>query len=225
MIPISEIFGPTLQGEGALIGVPTVFVRTSYCDYRCSWCDTMYAVDLSYRSEWTPLSPGEIAARVRLLSGPTLVTYSGGNPAIHDSLIEVIHELRDGGYRSALETQGTIARPWFSELDHLTLSPKPPSAGRVTPRPSVERCLAAAGATRVTVKVVVFDEGDLDYLGGLRDLGVRVVAQVGTVRGDTPEDLLNEWRALAERVLAREWYDVTVLPQAHVLLWGNKRGV
>ena len=39
-IAISEIFGPTIQGEGALIGKPTVFVRTGGCDYRCSWCDT-----------------------------------------------------------------------------------------------------------------------------------------------------------------------------------------
>jgi len=43
-IRISEIFGPTIQGEGPLIGTPTVFVRTAGCDYRCTWCDTLYAV-------------------------------------------------------------------------------------------------------------------------------------------------------------------------------------
>jgi 7-carboxy-7-deazaguanine synthase len=42
-ILISEIFGPTIQGEGALVGKPTVFVRTGGCDYRCDWCDTVYA--------------------------------------------------------------------------------------------------------------------------------------------------------------------------------------
>ena len=41
MIAISEIFGPTIQGEGALIGVPTVFVRTGGCDFRCSWTPSM----------------------------------------------------------------------------------------------------------------------------------------------------------------------------------------
>jgi 7-carboxy-7-deazaguanine synthase len=39
-VRISEIFGPTIQGEGPLIGRPSVFVRTAGCDYRCTWCDT-----------------------------------------------------------------------------------------------------------------------------------------------------------------------------------------
>jgi organic radical activating enzyme len=48
-IRISKIFGPTIQGEGPLIGRPIVFVRTGGCDYRCSWCDTLYAVLPEYR--------------------------------------------------------------------------------------------------------------------------------------------------------------------------------
>jgi len=49
-IRVSEIFGPTIQGEGALIGQPTVFVRTGGCDYRCSWCDSLHAVDSRFRA-------------------------------------------------------------------------------------------------------------------------------------------------------------------------------
>ena len=48
-IRISEIFGPTIQGEGPLMGRPTVFVRTGGCDYRCRWCDTLYAVLPEFR--------------------------------------------------------------------------------------------------------------------------------------------------------------------------------
>lgn len=44
-LPVIEIFGPTVQGEGAEAGVPTHFLRLGGCDYRCAWCDTMYAVD------------------------------------------------------------------------------------------------------------------------------------------------------------------------------------
>jgi 7-carboxy-7-deazaguanine synthase len=43
--PVIEIFGPTIQGEGAEAGLSTHFLRVGGCDYRCSWCDTMYAVD------------------------------------------------------------------------------------------------------------------------------------------------------------------------------------
>ena len=50
-IRISEIFGPTIQGEGPLIGRPSIFVRTGGCDYRCNWCDTLYAVLPEYRDE------------------------------------------------------------------------------------------------------------------------------------------------------------------------------
>ena len=49
MIRVSEIFGPTVQGEGPQIGCPTYFIRTGGCDYRCSWCDTPYAVFSDYR--------------------------------------------------------------------------------------------------------------------------------------------------------------------------------
>ncbi len=68
-IRISEIFGPTVQGEGPLIGRPTVFVRTGGCDYRCGWCDTLYAVLPEYRDEWTLMAPAEILARGRASGG------------------------------------------------------------------------------------------------------------------------------------------------------------
>jgi 7-carboxy-7-deazaguanine synthase len=42
--PVVEVFGPTIQGEGALAGLPTLFVRFGGCDYRCSWCDSLLAV-------------------------------------------------------------------------------------------------------------------------------------------------------------------------------------
>ena len=58
-IRISEIFGPTIQGEGPLIGRPTVFVRTGGCDYRCAWCDTLYAVLPEYRDDWMLMMPAE----------------------------------------------------------------------------------------------------------------------------------------------------------------------
>ena len=69
---ISEIFGPTIQGEGALIGKPTVFVRAGGCDYRCSWCDTLYAVDSQFRKDWTPMTTDEVWAQVQKLSNSEL---------------------------------------------------------------------------------------------------------------------------------------------------------
>ena len=112
---IAEIFGPTIQGEGALIGQPTVFVRAGGCDYRCSWCDSMHAVDSAFRDSWAAMQIAEVWAQVRALSGgrPLTVSISGGNPAIQD-FGPLIATGRAEGYGFALETQGSVARDWFA---------------------------------------------------------------------------------------------------------------
>ena len=96
-VRISEIFGPTIQGEGPLIGRPTVFVRTAGCDYRCAWCDTLYAVLPEYRDEWTLMSPPQIMARVNELAGdsPVLISLSGGNPALHAVVVRRLQKVID----------------------------------------------------------------------------------------------------------------------------------
>src|SRR6476469_8816906 len=84
-IMVSEIFGPTIQGEGPQIGQPTTFVRTGGCDYRCVWCDTLYAVLPEHTAEWTPMDPLAILAELDRLRGdhaPGWITLSGGNPAL-----------------------------------------------------------------------------------------------------------------------------------------------
>src|SRR3954449_9550536 len=84
LIPIVEIFGPTIQGEGAEAGLATHFVRVGGCDYRCSWCDTMYAVDpATVRATARKLTSDDIVSELEHLPGaPEWVTISGGNPAL-----------------------------------------------------------------------------------------------------------------------------------------------
>ena len=238
-IRISEIFGPTIQGEGPLIGRSTVFVRTGGCDYRCAWCDTLYAVLPEHRDDWVPMTPAEITARVNELSGdkPVLVSLSGGNPALQP-LAPLIALGRERGHGFALETQGSISQPWFAELDWLILSPKPPSAGMATDWHVFEACLAAArGRPRCVLKIVVFDDPDYRYAQAVaaRYPGVPVYLQVGNPApsaggGLLPaeadiDDLLQRLRWLVGKVTADRWFAATVLPQLHVLAWGNKRGV
>jgi organic radical activating enzyme len=159
-IRVSEIFGPTIQGEGALIGHPTVFVRTGGCDYRCSWCDTLHAVDSAYRHDWKPMSAEAIMAEVERLTGgkPLVVSLSGGNPAIQPlgDLIDLGHSK---GYNFALETQGSVAQDWFADVDVLTLSPKPPSSGMTTDWQALSECMTAAGLPdKIALKIVIFDD-------------------------------------------------------------------
>lgn len=231
-IRIAEIFGPTIQGEGALIGQPTVFVRTGGCDYRCRWCDTPYAVDSTFRRTWRPLGAEEIMARVEELSGgkPILVSLSGGNPALQP-LGDVIALGHEKGYRFALETQGSVARDWFSSLDVLTLSPKPPSSAMETNWNKFEDCLrAAADGPAINLKIVIFDEADYAYAreAAARYPDLPLYLQPGNhaVEGPAETGALNtRLRWLAERVTNDNWFAPTILPQLHVMAWGNKKGV
>ena len=233
MIRISEIFGPTIQGEGALIGQPTLFVRTGGCDYRCAWCDTLHAVDSAWRHEWHPMRPEEIFDQIQKLSGgvPIMVSLSGGNPAIQP-LGDLITMGKQAGYGFCLETQGTIAQNWFADLDVLTLSPKPPSSGHQTDWAAFDKCLTAAGSGPQTVlKIVIFDDCDYDYA---RDVATRypdlpIYLQPGnpTQPPAVPDhqDMMARMRWLVEKAAADQWFSATILPQLHVLLWGSKRGV
>nr|WP_010397576.1 7-carboxy-7-deazaguanine synthase QueE [Paracoccus sp. TRP] len=231
---IAEIFGPTIQGEGALIGEPTVFVRAGGCDYRCHWCDSLHAVDCSHRHEWRPMEAREIWAEVRRLSAgqPLTVSLSGGNPAIQD-FAPLIALGRAGGYRFACETQGSIAQPWFGDLAMLVLSPKPPSSGQVVDWDAFDRCLSAAeGAGRRVLKIVIFDQADLDWA---REVAARypdlpLYLQPGNPETDPetpvePQALADRLLWLVENTVGRGWLKPHILPQLHVLIWGNRRGV
>ncbi len=239
VIRVSEIFGPTIQGEGPLIGRPTVFVRTGGCDYRCSWCDTLYAVLPRYRDEWRPMMPSEIFARIEELSGgvPILVTLSGGNPALQP-LAPLIELGRARGYSFAAETQGSVSAPWFAALDWLVLSPKPPSSAMATDWSAFDACLSVARPNPLcALKVVIFDDADYDFA---RDASARypelpIYLQVGNpaplssaeyCEASIDEaDLRRRLQWLIGKVAEDRWFAATVLPQLHVLTWGSKRGV
>jgi 7-carboxy-7-deazaguanine synthase len=170
-ITVSEIFGVTIQGEGPLLGVPTVFVRTGGCEFRCIWCDSMHAVDPSNRHDWEKLSADDVLERVVDITRgfPCLVTLSGGNPALMSlgGLIERGHEL---GYSFALETQGSTERDWFAALDHLVLSPKGPSSGMKFEKKTLQRCVEAAGSqTEIALKLIVFGEEDYLFARGVHE--------------------------------------------------------
>lgn len=237
-IRVSEIFGPTIQGEGILIGLPTVFVRTGGCDYRCSWCDTLHAVDSEYRDQWLPMSVDEIWQEVVRLSGgkPLTVSLSGGNPAIQP-LGPLIARGHEEGYRFALETQGSLARDWFADLDVLVLSPKPPSSGMETDWQVFDDCLSmASDRPEVALKIVVFDDSDYAYAraAAARYPHLPLYLQPGNHTPPPPDDddatidldgIVERMLWLVGKVTEDRWFEARVLPQLHVLLWGNRRGV
>ncbi|NVO21748.1 7-carboxy-7-deazaguanine synthase QueE [Donghicola mangrovi] len=231
---IVEIFGPTIQGEGVLIGEPTVFIRAGGCDYRCSWCDSLHAVDSAFRHTWLPMEPEAVWQQARDLSGgqPLTISISGGNPAIQD-FAPVIALGRAEGYRFACETQGSIAKPWFADLDTLVLSPKPPSSGETVDWAAFADCVQAGQGTRQTVmKIVIFDDADYTWAkdAHARHPDLPLYLQPGNPEVDPdlpvdPQALADGLLWLTEKTMADAWFAPRILPQLHVLIWGNKRGV
>ncbi len=168
---------------------------------------------------------------LRLSGGhPLTVSLSGGNPAIQDFGPLIKRGVAEG-YAFACETQGSIGKPWFSDLAMLVLSPKPPSSGENMDWAAFEACLAVRPA-QTALTIVIFDDADFIWARGVADRYPDLPLYLQPDNPDTdstsPVDLTKatsrlEW--LIEKALTTEWFAPRILPQLHVLVWGNKRGV
>lgn len=116
---IAEVFY-SLQGEGELTGVPSVFVRTSGCNLRCAWCDTPYA---SWYPEGKPSTVTQIVTAVERHATARHVVLTGGEPMIAKEIHELAAALQAGGRHITIETAATIA-PDGIACDLASLSPK-----------------------------------------------------------------------------------------------------
>lgn len=237
-IPVMEVFGPTVQGEGMVIGQKTMFVRTAGCDYSCSWCDSAFTWDGTGKEDTRMLTAEEILVELRALGGNTFshVTLSGGNPALLKNADELVDTLHREGMRVAVETQGSRWQDWLLDIDELTLSPKPPSSGMNTNWAVLDEIVVKLtnGSNPFSLKVVVFDEQDLAYAAKVhaRYTHVPFFVQAGNDdlleldNGKMAAKLIAKYEWLIDQVMGREdMTNVRVLPQLHALVWGNKRGV
>ncbi|SHT07288.1 7-carboxy-7-deazaguanine synthase [Mycobacteroides abscessus subsp. abscessus] len=239
-IPVLEIFGPTIQGEGMVIGQKTMFVRTAGCDYSCSWCDSAFTWDGSAKDDIRMMTAEEIWHELKEIGGDnfSFVTISGGNPALLKNLDGLIGQLKENQIKIGIETQGSRWQDWFLQIDELTLSPKPPSSGMETNFEVLDSIFAnlQAGefANQVSIKVVIFDDHDLEYAKIVhnRYATIPFYLQVGnddltnTNNDELVKKLLQKYEWLVDCAVADpELNDVKILPQLHAFLWGNKRGV
>lgn len=239
-IPVMEIFGPTIQGEGAVIGQKTMFVRTAGCDYSCSWCDSAFTWDGSGKEQITMMTAEEIWAELKRLGGDgfSFVTISGGNPALLKNLDVLISLLKEYGVKIGIETQGSRWQDWFYDIDELTISPKPPSSGMDTDFTVLDEIMVklqkASHNHHVSLKVVIFNDEDYQYAKQVhqRYPNLPFFFQVGNDDFTTVDNaqlinkLLQKYEWLINKVISdHDVKDAKVLPQLHTYIWGNKRGV
>jgi 7-carboxy-7-deazaguanine synthase len=223
-LKIAELFY-SLQGEGSLVGVPSVFVRTSGCNLRCSWCDTPYT---SWQPEGTELSLDQILDEVRAHPARHVVV-TGGEPMIAPEILPLTERLRDAGLHITVETAGTVFKPVACDL--MSISPKLANSTPEGPfraqheRLRIQTDVLAELMARYEhqLKFVIARAEDLDevrtIVASLRADAARVILMP---EGVEPAVLRERSVWLAE-LCKEEGYRFS--PRLHVDLWGSKRGV
>ena len=225
---ISEIFY-SIQGEGRLLGVPSVFIRSSGCNLRCVWCDTPYT---SWRPEGKSWRVEKILAEVIKYPARHAVV-TGGEPLLAADVEELTSRLKRRGMHITIETAGTIFKPVSADL--ISLSPKLSNStpwkkarGRFAAMHDRRRLNFAAIQRYLSdydcqLKFVVEKEADfaeiraiVDQLAGVEPARVLIMAQ-GTTN-----------RALRQKakwiVPACKHYGFSFTPRLHIELFGNRRG-
>ena len=227
---VMEIYR-SIQGEGTLMGVPTTFVRFFACNLRCSWCDTRYSWSVREGGTWRTLSPQTVADEIAEL-GARHVVLTGGEPTLQKELPELASLLKSRGYHLTIETNATIVPEELLPLiDLWSLSPKLSSAGENYLRhDALTRFLETLRPQQQQWKFVVRDDADEQTLRELlegypafieRQLPVILQPEGDSAQADYPRAL----DQLAGRLRDPFWrpYNVRVLPQLHVIIWGRKR--
>lgn len=222
---IAEVFY-SVQGEGKLVGVPSVFVRTSGCNLRCKWCDTPY----------TSWAPEGVARTVESLVeevegfGARHVVVTGGEPMIAPEVVALTSALRERGFHITVETAGTVYAPVACDL--MSISPKlansTPDDARWGPVHERTR-LAMDVLARLTaeyayqMKFVVASPADLEEIGELvSKLGVPGENVLLMPEGRSPEVLRERALWLVPLCLKNGF---RYSPRVHVDIWGDRRGV
>jgi 7-carboxy-7-deazaguanine synthase len=227
---IAEIFH-SIQGEGMLTGVPSVFVRASGCNLRCNWCDTPYA---SWNPEGTTMSVAAIVSEIQKYPARHVV-LTGGEPMIAKDIRALAQAVKALDYHITIETAATVA-PDRIACDLASLSPKllnsaPDDRLAPTWRKKHESLRWQPAVVREWIsgydyqfKFVVTQPSDIDEIEGmLASLGIDVPRHRVLLmpEGITVERIRERAHWLSELCKARGY---RYAHRLHLELYGNKRG-
>ncbi|MFQ5786654.1 MAG: 7-carboxy-7-deazaguanine synthase QueE [Thermodesulfobacteriota bacterium] len=210
---ISEIFY-SIQGEGIEIGLPTVFVRLFACDLRCSWCDTMYAVE---GSDFIDMTINEVKSEIEKFQCKR-VCITGGEPLIQKKEVEELaNDLVSNGSKLLLETSGHKEPPpiFWTENCVISMDCKCPSSEM---EEKMDFKLIEALRSQDQLKFVIKDDVDYNYAKEiLKTYKIKANIIFQPVYGTNLK-----W--LTEKTLEDKLEKVRVLPQLHKFIWENERG-
>lgn len=218
---VSEVFGPTVQGEGPYLGTPAIFLRLMGCNLACRWCDTAYTWDATrydLAAERQRMTVAEVAARIEAL-GPHLLVISGGEPLLQQARLQHLVD-RMPGRMVHIETAGTVA-PRLRGVSYVVSLKLYHSgnAGELRYRPEVIDTFMR-DAPVLAWKFVLGKDADyaeVDELVQRHHLAPVYVMPEGT----DSETLRERMRELVPGAIERGY---VLTPRLHIDLWGNTRG-
>ena len=225
---ISEIFY-SIQGEGRLLGMPSVFIRTSGCNLRCVWCDTPYT---SWRPEGRDWNINTILREVHKYPARHVVV-TGGEPLLAPEIEELAKELKREGAHITIETAATIFKPVACDL--ISMSPK---LAHSTPWKREKGKFAKMHEERrlnfgvlrkflegydYQLKFVVERRQDFTEIRDLLDqlVGVDLARVLVMAQGKTSGEVRRKAKWIVE-LCKEHGYGFT--PRLHIDLFGNRRG-
>jgi 7-carboxy-7-deazaguanine synthase len=227
---VSEIFY-SIQGEGELTGIPSVFVRTSGCNLRCSWCDTKYA---SWTPEGTEMAVDEIVAKVDAF-GSRHVVVTGGEPMIAKEIQDLVIRLKEMGKHITIETAATIP-PEGIPCDLASLSPKlinstPDTATAGAWRDRHEKRRLQPEVIRAWIqsynyqlKFVVASENDLDEIHDLLAIvGIDINPAKVLLMPEGTDAAIIRQRSLSLIEICKH-HGYRYCDRLHIQLFGNTKG-
>ena len=226
---VSEIFGPTVQGEGPSTGRPAIFLRLSGCNLACTWCDTKYTWDWDNydpQAESTRMTTADVRHKIEDIASTMhepLIVITGGEPLLQaDKLTDLVTELP---YEVEIETAGTLPPPDWGSFDHVTfnISPKLRNSGNkpeLARKPSVLRKFV--DETDCRFKFVVEKGEDFGEIEGLVGQARIPTEDVWVMpQGTTPAQLTRTTHIILPFV----WqFGYKLTSRLHVYLWGGERG-
>jgi len=227
-LKISEIFH-SIQGEGSLVGVPSVFVRTSGCNLRCVWCDTPYT---SWNPEGVEMTLEEIVAAVEAYRCDHVV-LTGGEPMIAPQTSALTELFHARGWHITIETAGTVNHNVHCDL--MSISPKLENSTphdrdggrwaivheRLRYQPEVLKKLTSH--YEYQLKFVLSSPEDLSEVRKMQEaIGAPAHRVLLMPEGVTRAVMAERGVWLAE-ICKQHGYRFS--PRLHIDIWGDKRGV
>ena len=225
-LPVTEIFF-SIQGEGAYTGLPTVFLRTTYCNLWCEWCDTKYTWKRGM-IETDTLRLDAVAEKILTYDAARLLAVTGGEPLLHmpqlAKMFEMIKTERDLAIE--VETNGTIlpSTKFDKYVTHYNISPKLSNSG-IESRYRIKHDVLAFynNSQKADFKFVIVNEGDVHEVLDLIHKGLIKSEKVVLMpEGTDSHMLLHRSQWIVE--LCKK-YGFRFSPRLHIWLWGDKKGV